>query len=263
MRFAFGREKRTGRPNERGRPGNVPSNANGAVQVQDLHVSGHYVFDLHDVLLSRDAPVSEQVRKGGACPALLQVSGVCQVTVVWAPVENVDYSFKLLSVRLLSSNAGKAAGGKDRSAILKKGLDGGGSLRMDMISIGGGGGELLAKLGGQVVGVTERGGNAEAPQALPDEFQAGVEVGQVSGGDIDRLDAVSGAEYEADDLFPVAERYVIAPVQIQRIVLAAEQFFRAAHRGKVQAESEMRGEPQPARMCDALPVAQEHVRRTP
>lgn len=97
-------------------------------------------------------------------------------------------------------------------------------------------------------------GEAVAGQATPDEIDCAVEIGQVTGRDVDRGDAIFSAQDDADLFIAVGERGPAAGFESEFAVISDENAFRAADRGDSEPEAGVAGDAEAARMRQSLSV---------
>ncbi len=80
-------------------------------------------------------------------------------------------------------------------------------------------------------------------------------------GDVDRGDAVTGAEDEADEVWAVGQLGAASRFRRGLFVLTDEAALGDAYGGDVQEEAEMAGEAEASRVGEAVAVDEEEVRR--
>ena len=83
----------------------------------------------------------------------------------------------------------------------------------------------------------------------------------VAGRHVERLDTGSGAQHRPDDLVIHPQRRPCSTLIGHVTMVTVQPSLGHAHRGNIHQQAEMTGDPQATRMGDALPVAQQQIRR--
>jgi tetratricopeptide (TPR) repeat protein len=113
--------------------------------------------------------------------------------------------------------------------------------------------------------VSELGGDRKTVlgSASEDDIDGTRQITVMAWRNVERLDAVAGAEHGTDRLAGVEQRGPLAALEAGIGMLADEPRLGTADRRNTQPETQMTGQTDPARMCDALAVNQENIRRLP
>ena len=104
-------------------------------------------------------------------------------------------------------------------------------------------------------------GQTIAPTATQDDLDRGLQTHPVADGDVDRLAAPTGADRPADDLVIVDDIALGADLLAERPVPTGQERLGAADGGAVEQHPQMAGDPQPARVGQAVAVDDEQVGR--
>ena len=105
-------------------------------------------------------------------------------------------------------------------------------------------------------------GDAGPAQASHNDIEGGVEVRQMSGGNINGFDPLSGSEHEPHRALMEQERAVLASLGSEMAVMAAKQLFGATNGRNAQPESQVAGKAKFPRVRQTLAVAQDDVGET-